>query len=122
MVAFTEERNRILHMIESRDLTAAEGVQLLDALDSEQKQVGERSSKRMVRVRVTTMSVRRQKANVTVPVELIGVGIRLATRLAPQVSGSALEDLLRAIENGKRGRLLDLQDLELDERVEIFVE
>jgi hypothetical protein len=122
MVAFTEERNRILHMIESHNLTAAEAVQLLDALESEQKHVAERSSKHIVRIRVTTMSVRRQKANVTVPVELIGVGVRLATRLAPQVSGSALEDLLRAIENGRRGRLLDLQDLELDERVEIFVE
>lgn len=122
MVAFTEERNRILHMVESGNLTAAEAVQLLDALESERRHEVERSSKRMVRVRVTTMSVRRQKANVTVPVDLIGVGIRLATRLAPQVSGSALEDLLRAIEHGARGRLLDLQDLELDERVEIFVE
>jgi hypothetical protein len=38
------------------------------------------------------------------------------------VSGSALEDLLRAIESGATGRLLDLQDLEEGERVEIFAE
>jgi hypothetical protein len=33
-----------------------------------------------------------------------------------------LEDLLRTIENGVTGRVLDLQDLEKGERLEIFVE
>ena len=42
--------------------------------------------------------------------------------LVPQVSGSALEDLLLAMASGATGRLLDLQDLEEGERVEIFAE
>ena len=82
----------------------------------------ERSRNRTARVRVTNLATNRQKVNVTIPVSLIQVGLRLGTRLVPQVSGSALEDLLRAIESGATGRILDLQDLEEGERVEIFAE
>ncbi|MEO8953735.1 MAG: SHOCT-like domain-containing protein [Ktedonobacteraceae bacterium] len=122
MAASIDERNRILHMVETGKVTAAQAAQLLDMLAVEQPHSDERSQKRMVRVRVTNLTNNRQKANVVIPVSLIHVGLRLATRLLPQVSGSALEDLLRAIASGVTGRLLDLQDLEEGERVEIYTE
>nr|HET6904765.1 hypothetical protein [Ktedonobacteraceae bacterium] len=122
MAASIDERNRILHMVETGKVTAAQAAQLLDMLALEQPHSDERFQKRMVRVRVTNLTNNRQKANVVIPVSLINVGLRLATRLLPQVSGSALEDLLHAIASGVTGRLLDLQDLEEGERVEIYTE
>lgn len=118
-----EDRNQILRLIEAGNLTAAQAAQLLDALEPQQNHATkQRNRNRQVRVRVTDLATPRQKVNVTVPASLIRVALRLATRLAPQVSGSALEDLLRAMESGVTGRLLDLQDLEEGERVEIFAE
>jgi hypothetical protein len=123
-----EDRNQILRLVEAGNLTAAQAAQLLDALEPQQNHAGRRGRliapdrNRQVRVRVTSLSAPRQKVNVVVPASLIRVALRLATRLAPQVSGSALEDLLRAMESGATGRLLDLQDLEEGERVEIFAE
>jgi hypothetical protein len=122
MASSTNERNHILYMIESGKVTAAQAAQLLDTLELEPERSREQSRNRTARVRVTNLATNRQKVNVTIPVSLIQVGLRLGTRLAPQVSGSALEDLLRAIEGGATGRLLDLQDLEEGERVEIFAE
>ena len=122
MASSTDERNRVLYMVESGKVTAAQAAQLLDTLDLERSRPREQSRNRTARVRVTNLATNRQKVNVTIPVSLIQVGLRLGTRLAPQVSGSALEDLLRAIENGATGRVLDLQDLEEGERVEIFAE
>ena len=122
MAASIDERNRILYMVETGKVTAAQAAQLLDMLALEQPYSDERSQKRMVRVRVTNLTNNRQKANVVIPISLINVGLRLATRLAPQVGGSALEDLLRALASGVTGRLLDLQDLEEGERVEIYTE
>jgi len=122
MAASIDERNRILYMVETGKVTAAQAAQLLDMLALEQPHSDERFQKRMVRVRVTNLANNRQKANVVIPVSLINVGLRLATRLLPQVSGSALEDLLHAIASGVTGRLLDLQDLEEGERVEIYTE
>jgi predicted hydrocarbon binding protein len=124
MAASIDERNRILHLVESGKVTAAEAAQLLDTLEQKYENAGEqkRRRNRIARVRVTNLATNRQKASVTIPVSLINVGLRLGTRLVPQISGSALEDLLRAIESGATGRLLDLQDLEEGERVEIFAE
>ena len=122
MASSTDDRNRVLYMVESGKVTAAQAAQLLDTLDLEGSRSREQSRNRTARVRVTNLATNRQKVNVTIPVSLIQVGLRLGTRLAPQVSGSALEDLLRAIEGGATGRLLDLQDLEEGERVEIFAE
>jgi hypothetical protein len=123
MAAFIDERNRILHMIETGQMTAEQAAQLLDALGTER----ERSTvgrNRTVRIRVTNSAASRQKINLTatLPVYLIEVSLRLGTHLIPQLNGSALEGLLRSIEEGATGRLLDIQDLEAGERVEIFVE
>lgn len=122
MAASTDERNRILHLVETGKVTAEEAARLLDTIDLQQDPIDERRRKRTARVRVTNLATNRQKATVIIPVSLIEVGLRLGTRLVPQIRGSALEDLLRAIASGATGRLLDLQDLEEGERVEIFAE
>jgi xanthine/CO dehydrogenase XdhC/CoxF family maturation factor len=117
----TDERDRILSMIEAGQVSASEAAQLLDALGPG-PQPSERNRARLVRVRVTDLPSGRQKANVTIPVSLVNVGLRLGARLAPQLSASALADLIRSIERGATGRLLEWQDLEEGERVELFVE
>jgi hypothetical protein len=125
MSAFTDERNRILHMVETGQITAEQAAQLLDAMGSERERPrGDRTRSRTVRIRVTNSAAKAQKINLTatLPVYLIEVSLRLGTRLIPQLGGSALEDLLRSIEEGATGRLLDIQDLEAGERVEIFAE
>lgn len=113
-----DERDRILQMVAAGQVTAAEAAQLLDALADER----ERTRNRTVRVRVTDLSSNRTKINVTIPVGLLQVGLRLGARLAPQLSGAALDELLLTITAGTTGRLLDLQDMEEGERLEIFVE
>ncbi len=115
------DRDRILQFIASGHISVLEGSQLLDALDAEQRAT-ERTRARLVRIRVTDLQSGRQKADVTIPVGLVNVGLRLGARLAPQISGSALEDLLRSLAHGAIGRLLEWQDLEEHERVELFVE
>ncbi|NJN18119.1 MAG: hypothetical protein HC822_18565 [Oscillochloris sp.] len=116
------ERNRILKMLESGQISADEASGLLDAIGTEPPRTSERARTKLVRVRVTNLASGRLTANVTIPVGLINVGLRLGARLAPQLSGSALGDLVRAIQNGATGRLLEWQDLEEGERVELIVE
>ncbi len=125
MAAFTDERNRILHMVESGQVTADQAAQLLDALQPERERpIINRTRNRTLRIRVTNTAGNREKINIssTLPVYLVEVGLRLGTRLIPQLNGSAIEGLLHSIEEGATGRLLDIQDLEAGERVEIFAE
>jgi len=124
MAASIEERNRILGLVESDQLSAVEAAQLLDTLEDEYAPSRERMRSRTVRVRVTSLPNNKQRLNfnVTLPVAMLKICLSIGSRLAPQLSKSGLDDVLRAIERGATGRVLDIQDLEEGQRVEIFAE
>ena len=123
-MSLSDERLRILKMIEGGQVTAEEGSRLIEALGEESTRDRARPSAppRTQRVRVTDTSTRRQKLNVTIPVSLIGIGMKLGARLFPRAAGTTSEEIMRAIENGSTGRIFEMQDLDEGERVEIFVE
>jgi DUF4097 and DUF4098 domain-containing protein YvlB len=135
MTALREERDRILRMVEAGEVTAGEAAQLLDALaeaepERERERERERSidrsrvRSRTLRIRVSSLNPKQQRVQMTatMPINLLRISLRLGSRLIPQLSSSALEDVLRAIESGASGRVLDVQDLEEGQRVEIFAE
>lgn len=124
MVTLTDERNRILNMIETGQITAAQAAQLLDTLVPEQEQFIERVRNRTVRIWMTDIATNSKKMHVTatMPINLISMILHLLTRMVPQLNDGTLQNLIRAIERGNTGRLLDLQDLEEGKRLEIFVE
>jgi SHOCT-like domain len=127
MTTSTDERNRILNMIESGQITAAQAAQLLDTLVPEPEQPERQMQNRTVRIWMTDMTTNRRNMNVTatMPVYLISMSLRLLARLVSQVSqlnDGTIQNVIRAIEKGTTGRLLDLQDLEEGKRLEIYVE
>jgi polyhydroxyalkanoate synthesis regulator phasin len=124
MVTSTEERNRILDMIEMGQITAAQAAQLLDTLVPESEQSEGQMQNRTVRIWMTDMSTNRRKMNVTatMPIYLISTSLRLLARLVSQLNDGTIQNVIRALEKGTTGRLLDLQDLEEGKRLEIYVE
>ena len=83
-MSLPEERMRILKLIESGQVKAEEGAQLLDALgDSPARERARGGRPNVLRVRVTDLGGRRQKINVTIPVGLIDVGVKLGVPAAP---------------------------------------
>jgi hypothetical protein len=124
MITSTDERNRILNMVESGQITAGQAAQLLDTLLPEYEKSGGQIENRTVRIWLTDMSNNRRKMNMTatIPVYLVSMSLRLLARLVSQLNDSTIQNVVRALERGTTGRLLDLQDLEEGKRLEIFVE
>ncbi len=124
MTTSNDERNRILNMIESGQITAGQAAQLLDTLLPEYEQSGGQIENRTVRIWLSDMSTNRRKMNMTatIPVYLVSMSLRLLARLVSQLNDSTIQNVIRAIERGTTGRLLDLQDLEEGKRLEVFVE
>jgi len=124
MTTSTDERNRILGMVESGQLTAAQAAELLDTLMPADKQPISQLQNRTVRIWLTDISTNHRKMNVTatLPVYLLSTSLRLLAQLVAQLNDSTMQHVIRAIENGMTGRLIDLQDLEEGKRIEIFVE
>jgi hypothetical protein len=121
-----EERNRILGMVETGQVSASEAAQLLDTLAARQEQAEsrERPRNRTLRIWISDTSGRRSnmKMTATLPVPLVSAGLRMVTRFAPQLNEHTLQHIIEAIERGATGRVLDVQDLEEGKRLEIFVE
>ena len=121
-----EERNRILHMVETGQVSASEAAQLLDTLSERQEQAESRTRpcNHTLRVWVSDTAGKRSqvKMTATLPVPLVSLGLHMLSRFAPQMNENTLLHIIDAIERGAMGRVLDVQDLEEGKRLEIFVE
>ncbi|GCE05720.1 hypothetical protein [Dictyobacter aurantiacus] len=126
MALSREERNRILALVESGGISANEAAQLFDTLETEIIRPPEPVRERTLRIRATSLkqNKQRERKNViaSMPVQLLKTSVRLGCYLLPQLDSRTIEDVLRSIEEGTTGRLLDIQDLEQGERLEVFVE
>lgn len=121
-----EERNRILGMVETGQVSASEAAQLLDTLAVRQNETESRARPRnhTLRIWVSDTSGKRSqvKMTATLPVPLVSLSLRMLFRFAPQLNENTLQHITDAIERGATGRVLDVQDLEEGKRLEIFVE
>ncbi len=81
MAASIEERNRILGLVESGQLSAMEAAQLLDTLEDEYAPSQERMRSRTVRVRVTSLPNNKQRLNfnVTLPVAMLKICLSIGS-------------------------------------------
>ena len=126
-MATTEERLQILRMIEEGKISAAEGAELLRAIDTpspppQPPLKGAASKPRWFRVRVTDTRSGQQKVNVNIPIGLVNVGMKMGARFSPEMEGMDYQVLTDAVQSGQTGKVMDVTDDEDGERVEIFVE
>lgn len=124
MAVSREERNRILGMVEAGQVSAEEAAQLLDALLEDPVMSPPPVQNRTVRVWVTDMATRSRKVNLTatLPVSVLRISLQALGSLVPPLRDGRAEQIMRSLENGATGRVMDLQDLEDGKRVEIFIE
>lgn len=122
----SEERLRVLRMLEEGKVTPEEATSLLRALSKGEESRAEARSgeakKRFLRIRVTDTISGSAKVNVTIPVSLVSAGLRIAERFAPEAEGIDMAELEDAILSGAEGKIVEVMDSEDNERVEIYVE
>lgn len=127
-MATSEERLRILRMVEQGQVSAEDGARLLDALNaaaqrrSDASPVASAASARWFRVRVTDLRTGKIKVNVNIPMSLVTVGMKFGARFAPELEDTDLRQVAEMIRAGATGKLIEFEDAEDGERLEIFVE
>lgn len=121
MMATSEERMKILQMIQDKKITPEDGAKLLAALNE-----GSRKSKsasqydpRTMRVRVTDQITGKTKVSVNLPLGLVDAGLNIAANFIPDIG---IEEIGEAIRQGMMGKIVDVIDEEGGEHVEIFIE
>jgi hypothetical protein len=126
-MASSEERMKILKMIEEGKLSVEEGTKLLAALSEKRvptppRPPGMGSGPRWLRIRVTDVRTGRSKASVQIPLALVDAGMKIGAHFAPEVEGVDMSNVLEAVRSGMTGKIIDVTDEEDGEHVEIYVE
>lgn len=121
----SEERMKILKMIEEGKISAEEGTRLLGALNKQTQRREEQSdsSPRWLRVRVLDLNTGKESVRVNLPIGLVNVGLKMGARFIPEAEQeTVMQDLAQALSQGMMGKIVDIIDEEEGQRVEIFVE
>lgn len=132
-MASTEERMRILMMIQEGKISAAEGARLIEALEDisdnptppfSPASIGAPVGKkpRYLRVLVTDTDTGKTRVNVRLPVSLINSGLKMGARFAPEIEGLDMDDLNAWMNSGEVGQIVDIFDEDDGEHVEVFLE
>lgn len=133
-MASTEERMRILMMIQEGKISAEEGARLIEALDviSEKPKPSRNmmdstpstpgSKPRFMKVVVSDTNTGKVRVNVRLPVSLINSGMRLGAKFAPEIEGLDQDTLNAWLNSGEIGQIVDVFDEEDGEHVEVYLE
>jgi len=119
-MATSEERMQILKMVADGKISAEDGSRLLKALEE-----GSRPKPpppRRFKVRITDLATGRAKVNLSIPMGLVDVGVKMGARFTPEMEGANFAEVIAAIKSGAHGRIVDMTDEGEGERVEIYVE
>jgi hypothetical protein len=129
-MATSEERLKILKMIQEGKITADEGAQLIRALDQTRAPVGPAlavasnpsRTPRYFHVRVTDTHSGKTRVNVRLPVNLVSAGMKMGAKFSPEIQGLDMEQLSGYINSGEVGKIVDVFDDQDGEHVEVFIE
>lgn len=125
----TEERLKILKMIQDNKISVEEGIQLLAAIDApvtpttpSGPQVVPGHEPKFLRIHITDMHTGRPRVNIRLPISVINAGFKMGAKFSPEVQGLDADQLLGFVKAGVTGQVVDIQDVEDGEHVEIFLE
>lgn len=127
----TEERLRVLKMLQEGKISASEAAQLLEALDEIPSPTASKTASAVVipsrpgkwfRVRVTDTNNGKTRVNVRLPLNMVSAGVKMGMRFSPEVEGLDVNELMAFINSGETGQIVDVVDEEDGEHVEVFIE
>ena len=124
----SEDRLRVLKLIEEGKISPSEGIRMLDTVNPcapESKTCSENANPqgpRWLRVLVTNIDTGKATVNVRLPVNLCNAGVKMGARLSTEVHGLDMQQINEYVRNGVTGQVVDILDDDDGERVEVFLE
>ena len=115
----SEERLKILKMVQEGKLSAEEAIKIIEALDTLPEKAGPlpvppeppapppatRSAPKYLHVRVTDTNTGKVRVNVRLPLTVISAGLKIGAKFSPEVQGLDMEQLMGFIKSGETGQV-----------------
>jgi hypothetical protein len=122
----TEERMKILDMIQEGKLSVDDGAKLLSAFEAgaphRKRGASRPRSTKTFRVRVSDLDSGKTKVSACLPMSLIDAGMNIASNFTVDLDGVSLDEINDALQSGSTGKIIDVVTDETGEHVEVFIE
>lgn len=121
----SEERIKVLKMVAEGKINPEEAAELLRALEEssgEALALKDTAGRRWFHLRVTDSDSGKARVNMRMPLGLVTAGLRLGMKFGTEIDGLSAEEILKAIQSGQYGKVLEIDSTKDREHVEIFVE
>jgi len=115
----TPDRTTLLNRVAAGELSAEEAARLLQPAPIRSKA---ELAQHWLRVRITNLETGKPKVNVNLPLTWVEIGLKLGAQHEPQLAGIDFSDILAQIRAGASGKLIEVEELDKNERVEVFVD
>lgn len=133
MAGTSEERLKILDLVQQGKISPAEGIRLLEALEKSRppavraqaappQPVVTPGGPRWLRVRVTDTSSGKILVNIRLPATVLNAGVKMGARFTPELDKNQMSEILDAIRSGEVGQILDVYRDEDSEHIEVLLE
>lgn len=125
MTNLKNEKLQILKMVEEGKISSDEGIKLLEAIENANNNDSVNKKAKWIKVKVLDADDK-NKVDVTIPVSLVNVGLKMANKISPEFKKSGLDDndikeIFEAIKDGATGKIVDIKG-DNGEKVEVIVE
>lgn len=124
----SEERMKVLQMIEEGKISVEDGAKLLQTLEEKQAprrraySAGQRDP-RNLRVRVNDAITGTVRVNVVLPMALVDAGLNIASNFVDGMFDDVYAaQLADAIRDGQTGKIIEVHDNTDSQHVEVFIE
>ncbi len=108
----------VLNQLSAGQISAEEAARLLHAPAPGEARAGAR----WLHIRVTDLATGRARVNVNLPLSWVEIGMKIGARHEPRLAEIDWPSVVAQVQAGAAGRLLEVEDLDDNERVEIFVD
>ncbi len=119
----TDERTKILKMLEEKKITADEAARLLDAVSG--TDAADSYKNRFLKVKVWEGDSEKAKVNITLPISFVRMGLKMASEHdKAKIAGTDvdLRQVSEALDRGITGKIIEVDDDEKGKHVEVWLE
>ena len=123
----SQEKLQILNMVKEGKISVDEGLKLIEALDNNEEPFNSTLKNKGKCLRIRVFDPKDEtKVNVTLPVSLLRIGMKFASKLSPEMEEAGLseldiEEILSAVDSGQIGKIVEV-DSNDGTKVEVIIE
>jgi hypothetical protein len=116
------ERSQILQMVESGQVSVEDAIGMMSSVGEPLVSPAPGDAQRWLRIRVTNLETGEGKVNVNIPLSWIKFGFTLGSCFAPELEELDIDEAVDALDQSTAGHIVQVEDIEDNQRVEIYVE